>query len=187
MSLDFKVSLSWSSPDRVAGKGVSVVSNKLDDAFDKALLQQEVDLKSNQSKSAQATHLWSRLKAEMRKGVERINSDSARVSLVGGKLEFETVDKGYLSDDVFQVKNETFPCLAVKVRNCHKFLAVEVIYRSEYKGDVQEREMAAEELSFTTDKLDFVSVKTSSGQKIYDAEDLSVYLFEKFWNPSYRE
>ena len=190
MNFDFKVSLNLSSStERLPGKGVTGMSNKLDMALNNALRQNALDRKNVESKDAQAEHLWERLKEEMQQGSERINGDPARVSLVGGKLEYSEVDStGYRSDDMFQIKNVTIPCLVLKVKNCREFLAVELRRRYELRGEIHPRELNAEELNFMIDKSGYLFTRAiETDPKMYDAETLSVYLFENFWNPSYRE
>lgn len=159
------------------------MGNKLDQAIKDALKDNVAAQRNDESKKVQAEHLWERLMQEVRQGVERINQDRASISMVGGKLEFHQVDnKGYFSDTMFHVKNETIPCLKIKVANRQEFLAVEVIHRFEAKGDVHEDELMAEELPFMIDRYGCFYM-IASGQVVHDADALSVYLFEKFWKP----
>jgi len=185
MNFDFKVSLSLSSSaEGLSGKGVTAMSDKLDKAMNDALRQSASDRKSGESKDAQAGHLWERLRKEVRQGAERINGDPAKVRLVGGKLEYEAVDDtGYQSAAMFQVKNETIPCLVLTVKNCREFFAVELKRRSESRGDVREEELSAEMLNMMIDKSGHLFTRaTELDPKMYDAESLTVYLFTKFWN-----
>lgn len=73
------------------------------------------------------------------------------------------------------------------VKNCGKFLAVELSRRFQIKGQDHEEELSADELPFSKDESDYLFVK-ASGHDLYDADALSAYLLEKFWtSPSSRE
>ena len=196
MTFAFKLNVSISSdPDRAPVRSLSFsskessLSNKLDQAINRALGEKAKTQRSDESLNVQAAHFWERLKQEAKQSVEHINSNPEKVSLAGGKLEYKQIDDtAYLSEIAFQVKNVVIPCLILKVKYCDRFIAVRLIYRYLEKGEDREREMTAEEFPFMIDKANllFLRIPPHTGQMIFDAETLSVHLFEKFWDPSSR-
>jgi hypothetical protein len=188
MAVEFKLSLRLSSSPEELDKrdGVSSMNDKLDQAINRALAAKATSQRNDETQEIQIDHLWERLKQVVGQGVDRINRDPKSVRLVGGRLEYRLIDDArYLSDVAFEVKNETMPCLILKVKNCRNFLAVQLIRRFLIKGEDHEEELSAEEFPFMIDKSGnlFLRVPPVSGEMVFDAESLSVHLFEKFWNP----
>jgi hypothetical protein len=196
MAFAFKLNVSISSdPDRAPDRSLSFgnkessLSDKLDQAINRALRQNANQQRSDESLNVQAAHFWERLKEEAKKAVDNINRDPEKIRLVGGRLEYEQIDDTtFLSEIAFQVKNVVIPCLILKVKYCDRFIAARLIYRYQERGEDREQEMSAEEFPFMIDKSNrlFLRIPPHTGEMIFDAETLCVQLFGKFWNPASR-
>jgi hypothetical protein len=158
------------------------MGDKLNDAIKRAIQDKQQRERQEVSADVQAADLWSKLKKEVERGCESINQDKEKVKLVGGALKYEPInEKGYLSDSEFSVKNIILPGRRITVRNCGKYLSVEVVARRPIKSDVDEEPIEDEEMHFGIDGNGYVFLSGKDRRKLYDAEDVAVYLLEKLW------
>lgn len=159
------------------------MSDKLKAALTHAKEDKAREVRRAASAEAQSADLWRKLKSEVEAGAKQINQDDESRRLAGGRLEYKPIDsKGYLSESEFEVKNETLPGRRVTVRNCGKYLSVEIVSRRLVRQDTEEEDISNEDLHFDIDEGGYVFLKAKGGRKLYDAEEAAVYLFEKFWN-----
>jgi hypothetical protein len=158
------------------------MGDKLNDAIKRAIQDKQQGERQAASSDIQAADLWNKLKKEVERGCESINQDKEKVKLVGGSLKYEPIDeKGYLSDSEFSVKNTILPGRRITVRNCDKYLSVEVVSRRPIKANVDDDPLEDEEMHFGSDANGYMFLSGEDRRKLYDAEDVAVYLLEKFW------
>ena len=156
------------------------MDDKIDEAIRRGLDTRRAQAALKQAADTQSVTFWLKLKSAVERGVEKINQSPESTGLAGSTLVY-----AIKSETEFSVENKSLPGRTITIRNCTAFLNIAVEIRT-WQGHSQPTKTELEgneEIHFKMNDDTMLFVQTAdNGRKFYDANELAVYVLEKFWS-----